>query len=429
MVGKSNAEAMKGEEPKLTKLAPHFTLADVARARRRLLAHHRGPAAAREPGHRRRRRQRPPRLHVDQRRGGRPALPRAEEDPEPRRAWPSTTCCDKNFYMHMNIPVAGVRPPGRHLPVRRRPGDLGARRQLQGPRARQPLRRRHQLLPQHRRGEPGAHRDGQRHPRRRAPHRPARSSRPPDRPAPHTTRSTHHELEGKVAIVTGGNSGIGKAIVLALAEQGANIVIDYVANPEATEELEQQIAALGDQAIGVEADVSKVADLQQLVDAAVKAFGRLDIMVNNAGVETRTGVLDTTEAAVRQGAGHQPEERVLRHPDRGQADDRRRAAAAGSSTSPRCTRTGRCRATRRTACRRAACGCSPAPPASSSAPTASSSSASGPGAVDTPINTSTEADPAKMKTLDAAIPHRPHGRARGDRQRRRVPRRRRAPAT
>ena len=48
-------------------------------------------------------------------------------------------------------------------------------------------------------------------------------------------------LNGKVAIVTGGNSGIGKAIVLALAEQGANIVIDYVANPEATEELEKQI--------------------------------------------------------------------------------------------------------------------------------------------------------------------------------------------
>ena len=53
-------------------------------------------------------------------------------------------------------------------------------------------------------------------------------------------------LTGKVAIVTGGNSGIGKAIVLALAEHGANIVIDYVANPDATEELEQQIVALGD---------------------------------------------------------------------------------------------------------------------------------------------------------------------------------------
>ena len=77
---------------------------------------------------------------------------------------------------------------------------------------------------------------------------------------------------------------------------GANIVIDYVANEQATEELEKQVVALGDQAIGVEADVSKVDDLQRLVDAAVKAFGRLDIMVNNAGVETRTSILDTTEA-------------------------------------------------------------------------------------------------------------------------------------
>ena len=103
-------------------------------------------------------------------------------------------------------------------------------------------------------------------------------------------------LKDKVAIVTGGNSGIGKAIVLALAEEGANIVIDYVAHPEATEELEKQVHALGDQAIGVEADVSKVADLQRLVDTAVEAFGRVDIMVNNAGIETRTSVLDTTEA-------------------------------------------------------------------------------------------------------------------------------------
>ncbi|MBV9286098.1 MAG: SDR family NAD(P)-dependent oxidoreductase, partial [Acidimicrobiia bacterium] len=100
-------------------------------------------------------------------------------------------------------------------------------------------------------------------------------------------------LHGKVAIVTGGNSGIGQAIVLALAEAGANVVIDYVCNPEATEALEKQVAALGDKAIGVEADVSKVADLERLVKAAVDAFGRLDVMVNNAGIETRTSVLDT----------------------------------------------------------------------------------------------------------------------------------------
>ena len=102
-------------------------------------------------------------------------------------------------------------------------------------------------------------------------------------------------LKNKVAIVTGGNSGIGKAIVLELARQNASIVIDYVAHPEATEALEQQIARLGDQSIGVNADVSKLTDLQKLVDAAVRRFGRLDIMVNNAGIETRSSVLDTTE--------------------------------------------------------------------------------------------------------------------------------------
>ena len=102
-------------------------------------------------------------------------------------------------------------------------------------------------------------------------------------------------LQSKVAIVTGGNSGIGQAIVLELARQGASIVIDYVVHPEATETLERQIAKLRGQSIGVEADVSKFADLQKLVDTTVSRFGRVDIMVNNAGVETRTSVLDTTE--------------------------------------------------------------------------------------------------------------------------------------
>src|SRR5271170_5962313 len=103
-------------------------------------------------------------------------------------------------------------------------------------------------------------------------------------------------LKDKVAIVTGGNSGIGKAIALGLAKAGASIVIDYVVHPEATQELEREIAALGSTAIGVQADISRVEEIQVLVQAAVAKFGRLDIMVNNAGVETRTSVLDTTEA-------------------------------------------------------------------------------------------------------------------------------------
>lgn len=102
-------------------------------------------------------------------------------------------------------------------------------------------------------------------------------------------------LTNKVAIVTGGNSGIGKAIVLELARQGARIAVDYVSHPEATDELEKQVASLGDQAIGVEADVSKLADLERLIATTVKAFGQLDIMINNAGIETRTSVLETTE--------------------------------------------------------------------------------------------------------------------------------------
>lgn len=108
------------------------------------------------------------------------------------------------------------------------------------------------------------------------------------------------DLKGKVAIVTGGNSGIGASIVLELATHGANIVIDYKSHPEATEELERKVAALGDVAIGVEADVSKIADLQRLVDIAVKQFGHVDIMVNNAGIETRTSVLDTSESQYEQ---------------------------------------------------------------------------------------------------------------------------------
>jgi glucose 1-dehydrogenase len=210
-------------------------------------------------------------------------------------------------------------------------------------------------------------------------------------------------LKGKVAIVTGGNSGIGKGIVLALAEQGANVVIDYVANPEATEELEQQVIALGDQSIGVEADVSKVEDLQRLVDTAVSTFGRLDIMVNNAGVETRTSVLDTTEEQyekvldinlksaffgtqiaakqmIAQGGGGRVINMTSVHED---------WPMPGNTAY--CLSKGGMRMLTRTA-------------GVELAPQGVLVVGVGPGAVDTPINAVTEADPVALAKLDAAIP-------------------------
>ncbi|WP_456789240.1 glucose 1-dehydrogenase [Cellulomonas sp. P5_C5] len=210
-------------------------------------------------------------------------------------------------------------------------------------------------------------------------------------------------LHGKVAIVTGGNSGIGKAVVLALAEAGANIVIDFVAHPEATEELERQVHALGDQAIGVDADVSKVADLERLVARTVEAFGRLDIMVNNAGIETRTSVLDTTEEQyqrvmdinlksaffgtqiaakqmIKQGTGGRIINMTSVHED---------WPMPGNTAY--CLSKGGMRMLTRTA-------------GVELGPQGVQVVGVGPGAVATPINTSTMNDPEKMKTLDAAIP-------------------------
>jgi len=103
-------------------------------------------------------------------------------------------------------------------------------------------------------------------------------------------------VQGKVAIVTGGNSGIGKSIVLALGRAGASVCVDYVIRQDIADEEREQVQAMGDRIMAVKADVSQVEEVQKLVDETVKAFGRLDIMVNNAGIETRTSVLDTTEA-------------------------------------------------------------------------------------------------------------------------------------
>ncbi len=102
-------------------------------------------------------------------------------------------------------------------------------------------------------------------------------------------------LAGKTMIVTGGNTGIGAAVVRAAAAEGANLVIDYVAHPELNDDLVEEAEQAGGNAIAVEADVSKPAEVQQLVRRTVEVYGRLDVLVNNAGIETRTSLLDSTE--------------------------------------------------------------------------------------------------------------------------------------
>lgn len=98
-------------------------------------------------------------------------------------------------------------------------------------------------------------------------------------------RETGLRLRDKVGIVTGGDTGIGKAICLAFAREGASVVIDYHGDGKPADALAREIQGFGGVACAVGADVSKPAEIQQLVESAVNRYGRLDIMVNNAGVE------------------------------------------------------------------------------------------------------------------------------------------------
>jgi glucose 1-dehydrogenase len=107
-------------------------------------------------------------------------------------------------------------------------------------------------------------------------------------------------LKDKTIVVTGGNSGIGEAIVLAAAREGANVVIDYVAHPDETQELVERIEQAGGHAVGIKADVSRSDDLHAMVRKAVDTFGRLDVLVNNAGIEKRKSLLEATEADFEQ---------------------------------------------------------------------------------------------------------------------------------
>ncbi|MFC5525149.1 glucose 1-dehydrogenase [Rhodanobacter ginsengisoli] len=92
------------------------------------------------------------------------------------------------------------------------------------------------------------------------------------------------KLTGKVALVTGASKGIGAAIARSLAAEGASVVVNYASSKAGADAIVAGIAAAGGKAVAVKGDVSKAADAQAIVEAAVKHFGKLDVLVNNSGV-------------------------------------------------------------------------------------------------------------------------------------------------
>lgn len=91
------------------------------------------------------------------------------------------------------------------------------------------------------------------------------------------------QLQDRVAIITGGSRGIGRAVALELARRGAKIVVNYFSNQAEADGVVQEIVDLGSEAVAVQADVSQEADVERLIKGATDAFGRVDILVNNAG--------------------------------------------------------------------------------------------------------------------------------------------------
>jgi len=210
-------------------------------------------------------------------------------------------------------------------------------------------------------------------------------------------------LKDKTIIVTGGNSGIGEAIVLAAAAEGANIVIDYVAHPEETTDLIKRVESAGGRAVGVQADVSSSGDLHAMVQKAIDEYGQLDVLVNNAGIETRTSLLETSEADFEKVIAINMKSAFF-----GSQAAAKQFIAQGSGglilnissvhedwpmpgNIAYCVSKGGIRMLTRTA------GVELGQHGVRMVNIA-------PGAVSTPINASTEADPEKLKRLDAAIP-------------------------
>jgi glucose 1-dehydrogenase len=104
-----------------------------------------------------------------------------------------------------------------------------------------------------------------------------------------------NRLDGKVAAITGGDQGIGRAIVERLAQEGADVALCYRANKAGADEVVAAVQNLGRKAVALQCDVGKVADGQRFITESVQQLGRIDILVNNAGLERRADFWDVTE--------------------------------------------------------------------------------------------------------------------------------------
>ncbi|MCU1232985.1 MAG: short-chain dehydrogenase/reductase [Candidatus Solibacter sp.] len=103
------------------------------------------------------------------------------------------------------------------------------------------------------------------------------------------------KLSGKNALVTGSDQGIGQGIALRLAQEGADVVVNYRKNQEGADATCEQIRQMGRRTAAVQADVGVTADARRLVEEAIAALGSLDILVNNAGIEKNASFVDITE--------------------------------------------------------------------------------------------------------------------------------------
>lgn len=211
------------------------------------------------------------------------------------------------------------------------------------------------------------------------------------------------QFDQKVAIVTGSDSGIGRGIAIELAKQGATVVINYAHNQEKANEVLQTIQQAGGKAIVIQADVSQYQQAIGLVQQTVEHFSRLDIMVNNAGMEIHSPFLEVTEehwdrvlsvdlkgaffcaqVAAQQMVKSKTAGRIINissvHED-----------IAMPNNAPYCCAKGGLRMMTRTICQELA-------------PYNITVNNIAPGAIQTPIDADVEADPEKMKALLAEIP-------------------------